>query len=245
MKIFVYAMDKADMPAIRWHFGKAEYIDVTEEYRDILALCADKIIINNDTAPSNVVQIVREFEEDTKEDSATEYIYVTEKDLVSWFEDYFDSLNSITHEVSKSMSTQEFEAFHLWGLQKYHGGIITNVYNSGDGTIKHFEYHREEVKKKELLIISLGNNPIDKDLYVKYKEKYENVSVAWFGEQVAKEMRLRELYEFPCSIDEVPFVLRDIKRELDNKTQRCRYAYWEDEYEVDIDNIVKGSFDTH
>ena len=44
MKLFTYGFNRVQMDAIRWHFGKEEYIDVTEQYQDILALNADMFL---------------------------------------------------------------------------------------------------------------------------------------------------------------------------------------------------------
>ena len=46
MKLFTYGFNRVQMDAIRWHFGKEEYIDVTEQYQDILALNADMVIVS-------------------------------------------------------------------------------------------------------------------------------------------------------------------------------------------------------
>lgn len=46
MKVFVYGCRILDMDAIRWHFGKNEYIDVTNQYQDVLALNADMVLVS-------------------------------------------------------------------------------------------------------------------------------------------------------------------------------------------------------
>ena len=45
MRIFTYGIEDIKMDAVRWRFGKADYIDVTPQYQDILALCADIVLV--------------------------------------------------------------------------------------------------------------------------------------------------------------------------------------------------------
>ena len=41
MTIFTYGIEKSLLEVLQHYFGEAEYFDVTEQYQDILALCAD------------------------------------------------------------------------------------------------------------------------------------------------------------------------------------------------------------
>lgn len=85
MIIFTYGIEDSKMDAVRGHFGKAEYLDTTSQYQDIMALYADKVVINLDATPSDVVTIIKEFEDDTKEEE-TKYYYVTSDEIEDWYE---------------------------------------------------------------------------------------------------------------------------------------------------------------
>ena len=68
---------------VQFKNGEAEYFDVTEQYQDILALCADVVVISETNCSDDVLKIIREFEEETKEMDDTLYIYLTTKQQVS------------------------------------------------------------------------------------------------------------------------------------------------------------------
>lgn len=88
MRIFTYGIEERKMDAIRWHFGRAEYIDTTSKYQDILALCADAVIIAVEHTPSNIVNTVKLFEEETQENDDTNYYYVTDNEIDNWCMEY-------------------------------------------------------------------------------------------------------------------------------------------------------------
>ena len=54
MRIFTYGIEDIKMDAVRWRFGKADYIDVTPQYQDILALCADIVLVAIDHTPEDI-----------------------------------------------------------------------------------------------------------------------------------------------------------------------------------------------
>ena len=56
---------------------------MTEQYQDILALCADVVVISEANCSDNVLKIIREFEEETKDMDDTLYIYLTTKQQLS------------------------------------------------------------------------------------------------------------------------------------------------------------------
>ena len=63
---------------------KEEYIDVTEQYQDILALNADMVIVSLEFGKSEEIDVIREYEQVTKDVEARKYIYVTEKMRMEW-----------------------------------------------------------------------------------------------------------------------------------------------------------------
>lgn len=87
MKVFVYGFSKVDMELIRWHFGNNEYIDVTEQYQDILALNADMIIVNVENCKKKVLEIIKFYEAETKDVEKRKYHYLTDDILTNWRQD--------------------------------------------------------------------------------------------------------------------------------------------------------------
>ena len=81
MKIFTYKIDDKFMKAIRWHFGEAKYIDVSKRYQDILALCTDIVVIHVDACEPEVLDTIKEYEAETKDEDDTQYIYLTSEEL--------------------------------------------------------------------------------------------------------------------------------------------------------------------
>lgn len=79
MKIFTYGIEKGLLEILQHYFGEAEYFDVTEQYQDILALCADVVVISETNCSEEILNIIKEFEEETKESDNTTYIYLTTK----------------------------------------------------------------------------------------------------------------------------------------------------------------------
>lgn len=208
MRIFTYGIEDRRMDAVRWHFGKAEYLDTTSQYQDILALYADKVVINLDAAPSDAVNIIKEFEEETKEDE-TKYYYVTNDEIEDWCKELYLSMKEAICQVMKSLTEKEYEAMHLYGIQEYH-----------------YEFYRRDVGKRELLILSFGDNPIDAKTYFSYVEKYDTASVGWFNDIPTKTMCLREMFEYRTKLDDLPLVLRGIKMKLDQAVEPFEYAYF-------------------
>ncbi len=226
MKIFTYGIDDKKMDSIRWHFGRAEYVDTTMQYQDILALCADVVVINVDNASSEVLTAVRQYETETKDVDDTQYHYITDEDLEKWIKEYYCKLEEAIERVSMDVSLDEFEAVQLFGIQKYHNGNITKAYTQEEGKIKFYEYFRHSQGKNELLILSLGDNPIDAKTYHMFDERYDIVSVAWFREIQSKRQCLRELFEYRTDMNELPPVLRGIKTKLDDAVEPYLYAYF-------------------
>ena len=83
MTIFTYGIEKSLLEVLQHYFGEAEYFDVTEQYQDILALCADVVVISEANCSDDVLKIIREFEEETKDMDDTLYIYLATKQQLS------------------------------------------------------------------------------------------------------------------------------------------------------------------
>lgn len=128
--------------------------------------------------------------------------------------------------MSREMTVEEYEALQLFGIQKYHGGMILCTYTLDDGMLKHYEFYRKEVGKKELLILSLGDNLITASTYHTYEDKYDIVSVGCFKEEQTKSACLHELFEYRIGAEELPTILRRIKSELDQAVKPYMYAYF-------------------
>ena len=224
MRVFTYGIEANKMDAIRWAFGKAEYIDVTDAYQDILALCADVVIMAVDHTPEDIIATIKGLQEEVSGDDETEYHYVTDEEFNDWFKEYYSALEDSLEKLADTVTREEFEALHLVGIQKYHGGIISHVYIDED--VKHYEFYRPEVGKRELLILSLGDNLIDSKTYHSYEDRYDIVSVACYKEKMSKKGCLSEIFEDRIPITELPPILWKLKEKFDNVTEPYVYAYF-------------------
>ena len=84
MKVFVYGFSAVDLDTIRWHLGNNEYIDVTRQYQDILALNADIVIVNLEKCDKSILDIIRSYENETKDVEEREYLYLSKEVLNEW-----------------------------------------------------------------------------------------------------------------------------------------------------------------
>ena len=92
MKIFTYGIDENLHKNIRKYFRESEVVDVSEQYQDILALSADIVIISKSYCSQEELDIIQEFEAETKDMDETIYIYLTleqEMELTKAFGSYF------------------------------------------------------------------------------------------------------------------------------------------------------------
>lgn len=224
MRVFTYGIEANKMDAIRWTFGKAEYVDVTSAYQDILALCTDIVIMAVDHTPEDIISTIKEYQEEVSDDDDTEYHYVTDEEIEDCFRDFYSSLEEAIDKLVDDITAEEFEALHLIGIQKYHRGLISCVYTDKD--IKHYEFYRPEVGKKELLILSFGDDLIDAKTYRVYQERYDIVSAACFKERMSRSGCLREIFEDRTPIEELPPALWNVKARLDEVTEPYVYAYF-------------------
>lgn len=222
MKIFTLGIDEGKMDAIRWKFGRAEYIDVTDAYQEILALCADIVIIAVDQATEDVIATIKEFQEEAAD--ATEYHYVTNEEIEDWFIEFYIALDNSLAELTDAITPEEFEALQLLGIQKYDSGLISHVRINDD--IKYYEFYRPEVGKRELLILSFGDDLIDAATYHAYKKEYDIVSVGCYKEKQTRLSSLMKMFEDRTPKEELPPVLWQIEAELDKDMEPYVYAYF-------------------
>ena len=92
MIIFTYGISKNLYENMKNCFLESEVIDVSEQYQDILALSADIVIISKSYCSQEELDIIQEFEAETKDMDETIYIYLTlehEMELTKAFGCYF------------------------------------------------------------------------------------------------------------------------------------------------------------
>jgi len=224
MRVFTYGIEENKMDAIRWKFGKAEYVDVTDAYQDILALCADVVIMVVDHTPVEVLATIKGFQEEVSDEDSTVYYYLSDSEMEGWREEYYTALEEVLSEMEEEITPEEFEALHLTGIQKYHGGVFSCVYFNED--VKYYEFYRPEVGKKELLILSFGDDLIDSKTYHSFEERYDIVSVACMKEKMSRGGCLREIFENRTSMNELPPVLWKLWKKMDKVTEPFVYAYF-------------------
>jgi len=226
MKAFTYGIEDRKMDAIRWHFGKAEYMDTTPQYQDILATCADIVIVAVDHTADAILHIIKEYQSETAEEDDTEYYYISDAEIDMWCREYYEELEDVIHTLGDDVTPEEFEALHLFGIQSLHNGIISRVVNKEDGNVKLYDFYRSDVGEKELLVLSFGNNLIDASVYHSFEEEYDIVSAACYKEIQSRTSCLRELFEYRVATEVLPSVLQELNRRLVNVTEPFVYAYF-------------------
>lgn len=84
MRIFTYGIEECNMGGVRKKFGEAKYIDVTEQYQDVIALCADVVVIAIDHIPAETLRTIKDYEQDAREYENRQYFYVSDEELQGW-----------------------------------------------------------------------------------------------------------------------------------------------------------------
>lgn len=84
MHVFTYGVEKRYVDGIKRRFGAAEYVDVTGQYQDIMALNADVVIIAMDHTSDQVFQAMWAYIREVEEYEAREYFYVSDEELQRW-----------------------------------------------------------------------------------------------------------------------------------------------------------------
>lgn len=107
MKVFTYGIEESMLNAIRWKFGKAEYLDVTVQYQDILALCADIVIMAIEHTSDEVLHIIKQYEKEVGADEDRKYYYLSDNDICGWFMEYLTELEDTFDGVAQSISEED------------------------------------------------------------------------------------------------------------------------------------------
>ena len=230
MKLFTYGFNRVQMDAIRWHFGKEEYIDVTEQYQDILALNADMVIVSLEFGKSEEIDVISEYEQVTKDVEARNYIYVTEEMRMEWYKDMYDKLLYGLKKAASLMTVEQFKMLTLFYIHKNKQGYISRIESNEKRKIIFLDFYRPELQTTELIIMSYGDDSISKTEYNEYMShgEYDRVSVDWYKE-INKEQCLEQLFYDRTRIEELPPLLKPIKEKLDEYTAPFIYAVFGEE----------------
>ncbi len=90
MKIFTYGIDRNFFECISSYIKDADIVDVSEQYQDILALNSDIVIISLRNCSQEILEIIREFEDETKDLDSTIYIYLGTEEEMQFMEACYD-----------------------------------------------------------------------------------------------------------------------------------------------------------
>lgn len=227
MKVFVYGFREIDMDSIRWHFGKNEYIDVTEKYQDILALCSDMVIVNVDNCDKDILEVIKEYESETRDVEEREYHYLTNDVRAEWYQDMYDKFLDAVKKASIVATPEQKKALSLFYINTNDAGYISDINTDEARNIFFIDYFRKSSQTTELIILSCGDDSISKAEYDKYVAlgKYDRVSVDWHKE-ATKDLCLEELFYNRTDIDELPPILKPLKELLDTHTEPFKYAWF-------------------
>lgn len=227
MKVFVYGCRILDMDAIRWHFGKNDYIDVTNQYQDILALNADMVLINVENCKKDVLEIIKSYEAETKDVEKREYYYLTDDILTEWYQDMYGKYIDAVKEASGTATMEQKKALSLFYIHSNDEGYISDISFDEARNVFFIEFYRKSSQTTELIILSCGDDPISKAEYDKYVAlgKYDRVSVDWHKE-ANKDLCLEELFFNRTDISELPPILKPLKELLDTHTEPFKYAWF-------------------
>lgn len=227
MKVFVYGCRILDMDAIRWHFGKNDYIDVTNQYQDILALNADMVLVNVENCKKKVLDVIKTYEAETKDVEEREYIYLTDDMLTEWYQDMYEKFHDAVKEASKTATMDQKKALSLFYIHSNDEGYISDISSDDARNVFFIEFYRKSSQTTELIILSCGDDSISKTEYDKYTAlgKYDRVSVDWHKE-ANKDLCLEELFYNRTDISELPPILKPLKELLDTHTEPFKYAWF-------------------
>jgi len=81
MTIFTYGIKSQHMAGIKSRFGESEYIDVSDQYQDILAMKAEIVLINTDNTNPDILGIIKEYALEVGEDEDRDYFYLNNEEL--------------------------------------------------------------------------------------------------------------------------------------------------------------------
>ena len=75
MRIFSLGLTKEQLPVLRGVYPYSEIVEINQ-YQDVLALCADVVILNTDNVSEEIVDTIKEYEKETTDVDNTKYIYI-------------------------------------------------------------------------------------------------------------------------------------------------------------------------
>lgn len=230
MKVFTYGFDKLQMEDIRWHFGKEEYIDVTFQYQDIMAMDADMIIVSLEFGKEEEIAAIREYEKETNDIEGKTYVYVTEDMQMEWSKDMYYKFYDALEEAASVMTVEQHKMLSLFYMHENKQGYISRIETNEKRKIIYLDFYRPGLQTTELIIMSYGDDPISNAEYDKYMScgEYDRVSVDWYKE-ANKTTCLEQLFYDRVKIEELPLLLRPIKEKLDEYTAPFMYAIWGEE----------------
>ena len=71
----ILALGYKDFGGLRWKYGEAEYVDVSDSFQDVMATQADVVAVNTDKTESSIVDKIREYEAVSAGELNTEFLY--------------------------------------------------------------------------------------------------------------------------------------------------------------------------
>lgn len=228
MTILTYGFEKNQMDVIRWMFGKADYIDVTDSYQDIFALNADVVVVNLENTATDVRKKIYAYEEEMKELENRTYRYIFKEEFSGMQKAFYENLHDAIVEASRGMTKDELFRLSLFYIHQNDAGYIAGIWSDENKDRMYIEFYRPELQTTELIIFSFGED-ISKDEcdYWQKSGHYDRVSVDWYKEAV-KEYCLGDLFYDPVDVSELHPVLQPLKLKLERLTEKYEYAYWGD-----------------
>ena len=225
MTVFIYGFYENEMEAIRWHIGRADYVDVSDQFEDILALKAEIVVINLDRIDDSALSMIKEYEEETKGVEDREYFYVTQDMFDDWSRDLYECLEDDLAKAGNDITYSELRALVFWEVDFNHSGYISDIRSDAERNLLCIDYFDAEQQRTELIIVSLGNDPVSGDECKAYEQDYFCVKVAWLQE-LKKLKAWKHLYYEEVEEKDVPPILRPLVKKIYDKTKKYRYAVY-------------------
>lgn len=91
MKIFTIGFTGYQLEIIRWKYGEGEYLDVTDNCTDVIALVSDMVIIHATDDYFETVSLIKDYLEQAGEEETSEFIFLSESDFMELENKYIDA----------------------------------------------------------------------------------------------------------------------------------------------------------
>ena len=163
MKILTYGFDEIHMDIVRWNFRKNEYVDVTDSYQDIFARQSDAVVISEENCSKEILAEIQCYEQDKKLEENRDYVYVTDTLRDRWAKEMYGSLSDISKSLYREMSDEQVRAMGFVTMHTVKDGYITGIRHDPDRKVTFLEVFMPERDRTELLILSDGDDPINKE----------------------------------------------------------------------------------